>query len=201
MRLHRAHPSHQDCLILTLSSMFTVPNLLGVWQQPQWWWWQWQGMTAVMMMATVMTTLTTRRNTAATMMVRGPVPWQYDSNDEEETDACDVAQHHRGRGQTWVPASVTTVTMVMTMTRWCTWPVPWWHSVVNNNDDDQGQTRTWMAWWWWQQRWLVVNGTIARQRQGSNSLMAMTTDSDLQGWRTGPLHTYYIVLCICTYFY
>jgi len=33
MRLHRAHPSHQDRLILTLSSMFTVPNLFGAWQR------------------------------------------------------------------------------------------------------------------------------------------------------------------------
>jgi len=33
MRLHHAHPSHQDCLILMLSSMFTVPNLFGVWQR------------------------------------------------------------------------------------------------------------------------------------------------------------------------
>ena len=33
MRLHRAHPSHQDRLILTLSSMFTVSNLFGAWQR------------------------------------------------------------------------------------------------------------------------------------------------------------------------
>ena len=33
MRLRHAHPSHQDCLILTLSSMFTVPNLFGAWQR------------------------------------------------------------------------------------------------------------------------------------------------------------------------
>ena len=33
MRLRRAHPSHQDHLILTLSSMFTVPNLFGAWQR------------------------------------------------------------------------------------------------------------------------------------------------------------------------
>jgi len=33
MRLRRAHPSHQDRLILTLSSMFTVPNLFGAWQR------------------------------------------------------------------------------------------------------------------------------------------------------------------------
>ena len=31
MRLRRAHPSHQDHLILMLSSMFTVPNLFGAW--------------------------------------------------------------------------------------------------------------------------------------------------------------------------
>jgi len=33
MRLHHAHPSHQDRSILTLSSMFTVPNLFGAWQR------------------------------------------------------------------------------------------------------------------------------------------------------------------------
>jgi len=33
MRLRCAHPSHQDRLILTLSSMFTVPNLFGAWHR------------------------------------------------------------------------------------------------------------------------------------------------------------------------
>jgi len=33
MRLCCAHPLHQDHLILTLSSMFTVPNLFGAWHQ------------------------------------------------------------------------------------------------------------------------------------------------------------------------
>jgi len=33
MRLCRAHPLHQDRLILTLSSMFTVPNLFGAWHR------------------------------------------------------------------------------------------------------------------------------------------------------------------------
>jgi len=33
MSLCRAHPSHQDHLILTLSSMFTVPNLFGAWHR------------------------------------------------------------------------------------------------------------------------------------------------------------------------
>jgi len=33
MRLCHAHPLHQDHLILMLSSMFTVPNLFGVWHR------------------------------------------------------------------------------------------------------------------------------------------------------------------------
>ena len=37
MRLRRAHPLHQDRLILTLSSMFTVPNLFGVGQHAYHW--------------------------------------------------------------------------------------------------------------------------------------------------------------------